>query len=220
MARPWLSIRVDLVEGRGELLWPRPGRIFAAARQPLLRRPRHRHRRRVRPLGPRAPPRVPPRRRHSTHHALRRRGRARPLARRPPDEALAPSPRRAVPVHVRPGRRLDPPVHCRRGADRSAGGARDRARPARCRSSAGERSPTSTGVGGTATISSTTRRPIHAAPTCHRCAADGGVPPAVEQEAAGHRRAQLPQRARRTWSARTATAQLARWPAERGVYGR
>jgi hypothetical protein len=29
----WLSIRVDLVEGRGEDLWPRPGRIFAAARR-------------------------------------------------------------------------------------------------------------------------------------------------------------------------------------------
>ncbi len=28
----WLSVRVDLVEGRGEDLWPRPGRIFAAAR--------------------------------------------------------------------------------------------------------------------------------------------------------------------------------------------
>lgn len=32
MARTWLSIRVDLVEGRGERVWPRPGRIFAAAR--------------------------------------------------------------------------------------------------------------------------------------------------------------------------------------------
>jgi len=32
MTRTWLSIRVDLVEGRGERLWPRPGRIFAAAR--------------------------------------------------------------------------------------------------------------------------------------------------------------------------------------------
>ncbi|MGH9063439.1 MAG: IS1096 element passenger TnpR family protein [Acidimicrobiales bacterium] len=32
MARSWLSIRVDLVEGHGEHLWPRPGRIFAAAR--------------------------------------------------------------------------------------------------------------------------------------------------------------------------------------------
>lgn len=32
MARTWLSIRVDLVEGRGERLWPRPGRLFAAAR--------------------------------------------------------------------------------------------------------------------------------------------------------------------------------------------
>ncbi len=32
MARTWLSIRVDLVEGRGERLWPRPGRVFAAAR--------------------------------------------------------------------------------------------------------------------------------------------------------------------------------------------
>jgi len=32
MARTWLSIRIDLVEGHGEHLWPRPGRIFAAAR--------------------------------------------------------------------------------------------------------------------------------------------------------------------------------------------
>src|SRR5450756_278228 len=31
MTRTWLSIRVELVEGRGERLWPRPGRIFAAA---------------------------------------------------------------------------------------------------------------------------------------------------------------------------------------------
>lgn len=33
MARTWLSIRVDLVEGRGERCWPRPGRVFAAARR-------------------------------------------------------------------------------------------------------------------------------------------------------------------------------------------
>ncbi|MBO0809806.1 MAG: hypothetical protein J2P32_16040 [Actinobacteria bacterium] len=32
MSRTWLSIRVELVEGRGEQYWPRPGRIFAAAR--------------------------------------------------------------------------------------------------------------------------------------------------------------------------------------------
>jgi len=32
VSRTWLSIRVDLVEGHGEDLWPRPGRIFAAAR--------------------------------------------------------------------------------------------------------------------------------------------------------------------------------------------
>ena len=32
MARTWLSIRVDLVQGRGERLWPRPGRVFAVAR--------------------------------------------------------------------------------------------------------------------------------------------------------------------------------------------
>jgi len=32
MSRTWLSIRVELVEGRGEDLWPRPGRIVAAAR--------------------------------------------------------------------------------------------------------------------------------------------------------------------------------------------
>jgi hypothetical protein len=32
VARTWLSIRVELVSGRGEEYWPRPGRIFAAAR--------------------------------------------------------------------------------------------------------------------------------------------------------------------------------------------
>ena len=32
VARTWLSIRVDLVSGRGEDFWPRPGRVFAAAR--------------------------------------------------------------------------------------------------------------------------------------------------------------------------------------------
>jgi hypothetical protein len=32
MARTWISIRVDLIEGRGEHSWPRPGRLFAAAR--------------------------------------------------------------------------------------------------------------------------------------------------------------------------------------------
>ncbi|MGW5666398.1 hypothetical protein [Micromonospora sp. NPDC003776] len=32
VARRWLSIRVELVSGRGEDFWPRPGRIFAAVR--------------------------------------------------------------------------------------------------------------------------------------------------------------------------------------------
>ncbi len=32
MSRTWLSIRVELVEGHGQHYWPRPGRIFAAAR--------------------------------------------------------------------------------------------------------------------------------------------------------------------------------------------
>ena len=32
MARTWLSIRVDLVSGHGGDLWPRPGRVLAAAR--------------------------------------------------------------------------------------------------------------------------------------------------------------------------------------------
>ena len=32
MARNWMSIRVDLVEGHGEQYWPRPGRLFAVAR--------------------------------------------------------------------------------------------------------------------------------------------------------------------------------------------
>src|SRR5215831_16757448 len=31
MTGTWFSIRVDLVAGHGELYWPRPGRIFAAA---------------------------------------------------------------------------------------------------------------------------------------------------------------------------------------------
>jgi hypothetical protein len=30
--RTWLSIQVELVGGRGEVFWPRPGRTFAAAR--------------------------------------------------------------------------------------------------------------------------------------------------------------------------------------------
>ncbi len=37
MARTWLSIRVDLVEGHGEQYRPRPGRIFAAARSHTFR---------------------------------------------------------------------------------------------------------------------------------------------------------------------------------------
>jgi hypothetical protein len=32
MARTWLSIRVELIEAVDAPLWPRPGRIFAAAR--------------------------------------------------------------------------------------------------------------------------------------------------------------------------------------------
>ncbi|MEU6511992.1 hypothetical protein [Streptomyces sp. NPDC046942] len=32
MARTWLSIRVELISGHGADLWPRPGRVFAAAR--------------------------------------------------------------------------------------------------------------------------------------------------------------------------------------------
>ncbi len=32
MSSTWLSIRVDLVSGHADDLWPRPGRIFAAAR--------------------------------------------------------------------------------------------------------------------------------------------------------------------------------------------
>jgi hypothetical protein len=32
VARTWLSVRVDLISGHGDELWPRPGRIFAAAR--------------------------------------------------------------------------------------------------------------------------------------------------------------------------------------------
>ena len=37
MARTWLSIRVELVSGRGEDFWPRPGRLFAAARSHSFR---------------------------------------------------------------------------------------------------------------------------------------------------------------------------------------
>lgn len=32
MARTWLSITVELVEGRGGSFWPRPGRVFAVSR--------------------------------------------------------------------------------------------------------------------------------------------------------------------------------------------
>jgi Plasmid pRiA4b ORF-3-like protein len=32
VARTWLSITVELIEGRGRSFWPRPGRVLAAAR--------------------------------------------------------------------------------------------------------------------------------------------------------------------------------------------
>lgn len=32
VVRTWISIRVELLGGRGERFWPRPGRIFAASR--------------------------------------------------------------------------------------------------------------------------------------------------------------------------------------------
>ncbi|GAB3286045.1 hypothetical protein GCM10027456_81810 [Kineosporia babensis] len=39
MARTWLSIRADLVSGHGNDLWPRPGRILAAARSHTFAQP-------------------------------------------------------------------------------------------------------------------------------------------------------------------------------------
>ncbi len=33
MAKTWLSVTVELVEGGGYRFWPRPGRVFAAARK-------------------------------------------------------------------------------------------------------------------------------------------------------------------------------------------
>jgi len=36
MARSWLSIRVDLIAGHGQILWPRPRRIFAISRSHLF----------------------------------------------------------------------------------------------------------------------------------------------------------------------------------------
>ncbi len=41
IARTWLPIRVDLIKGHGERLWPRPGRIFAAARSHTFSRTSH-----------------------------------------------------------------------------------------------------------------------------------------------------------------------------------
>ena len=32
MARTWISIQVELVEGHGQHLWPRPGRLLVASR--------------------------------------------------------------------------------------------------------------------------------------------------------------------------------------------
>jgi hypothetical protein len=37
MSRTWLSISVQLVSGHGEVWWPRPGRVFAAARRHTFR---------------------------------------------------------------------------------------------------------------------------------------------------------------------------------------
>lgn len=41
MARTWLSIRVDLVAGRGEEFWPRPGRVLVARRTFTFRQLAH-----------------------------------------------------------------------------------------------------------------------------------------------------------------------------------
>ena len=37
MARTWITVRVDLVGGRGEDLWPRPGRLLVASRSHTFR---------------------------------------------------------------------------------------------------------------------------------------------------------------------------------------
>lgn len=36
--RTWLSISVELIEGRGETVWPRPGRVFAVSKQHTFER--------------------------------------------------------------------------------------------------------------------------------------------------------------------------------------
>lgn len=38
MARTWLSVTVELLGGRGEKLWPWPGRVFAVAPSHTFRR--------------------------------------------------------------------------------------------------------------------------------------------------------------------------------------
>src|ERR1700733_1307460 len=118
MARTWLSIRVDLVEGHGEQYWPRPGRIFAAARSHSFRqlasaiddafaRWDRSHLQEFTLTGqtrlsrpdPAVPARPGPGDRGRDHRGL------------PACQAVAPATRRAVRLRLRPGRRLGTPVH-------------------------------------------------------------------------------------------------------------
>jgi hypothetical protein len=58
-----MSIRVDLIEGQGEQYWPRPGRIFVAARSHTFKQLAGAIYDAFAPLGPFAPAGVHPRRR-------------------------------------------------------------------------------------------------------------------------------------------------------------
>ncbi len=123
MAQTWLSIRVDLIEGHGEEYWPRPGRIFAAARSHTFKQLADAIDDAFRPLGPLASAGLHPRRRQ----ALVRPGpglgdRGRGHRKLPASDVVAATAGRAVRLRVRSRRRLGSPVHRRRAADRPSRG--------------------------------------------------------------------------------------------------
>ena len=173
MTRTWLSIRVDLVEGRGQRLWPRPGRIFAAARSHTFA------------ALAAAIDDAFARWDRAHLHEFRLSDSTRLTTPYGDDDELGPSldDRRTKLSRLRPGEQFlytfdlgDDWTHlCTVGPQRidpaeSLGSCQTFRSPI----GAGARSPTSTAVGGTATMGRARGRAIPEARTCRRCARGGG----------------------------------------------
>ena len=170
--RTWLSIRVELIQGGGRALWPRPGRGVRGrpvAHVPCAgRRDRHR----FRALGPRAPESLRARRRDRRLRPHPVGGPARGVRVRRRDPAQPPERRRAVLYTFDMGddwtHRAPSPSSASTRSKRSASPT-----PGPCRTGGGARSPTSTAGAAKPTTARPRCRPTRSSPTFHRCAPGG-----------------------------------------------